>query len=456
MSVWQAADAMNSALLDAQRELFAAGRSDNPQQNLEEAQGQLTTASDIYESTLSGAIQSDAPDAGTFIQNALETAQQALENNDAASLALARGQLKTGLLWASFDITQQAVAEGDTATAANWLRLREFRQATKVTVVDNPAAEAISQLEADSITSDEALAAVGADLRDAYFYRFREALTELSSATADGYALRTAEWAGQLQGYFNLLADDFSQKLSADTTQEAQSLLAELPTLALDADWDALAEQTNALRNLTASYQPVILSEEELAERSRLFYLFTDLIYTEYKDGVRNGEITAPIEYQEATTFYAQAASIFEEIRPAIEQVDAESAARLDTLLAEMGPIMDAYGDPPEIETRVNEALALIESTLNIQVNSSDTSATYTVIDTLLDEIVTAAANGQYEDAERTRIEAYGLFESGPELRLANRAPVLSREIEGLFWEGTGGEPGLSVLLRDEADAEQV
>ena len=48
-----------------------------------------------------------------------------------------------------------------------------------------------------------------------------------------------------------------------------------------------------------------------------------------------------------------------------------------------------------------------------------DVAATFTVIDTLLDEVITAA-----ED-ERTRIEAYGLFESGPELRLANRAPIL-------------------------------
>jgi high-affinity iron transporter len=103
------------------------------------------------------------------------------------------------------------------------------------------------------------------------------------------------------------------------------------------------------------------------------------------------------------------------------------------------------------VETLVAEALNLIETTLAIEPVAGGSGASFTVITTLLDGVVAAAEEGRYDEAERTRLEAYAVFEGGPEQRLANRMPILSRELEGLFWEGIQGEPGLAVLIRQEA-----
>ena len=193
-----------------------------------------------------------------------------------------------------------------------------------------------------------------------------------------------------------------------------------------------------------------------VARRSQLLYLFTDLIYVEYKDGVRNGQITIPIEYQEAVTFRSQAQAIFEELRPVMAANDGPAAERYGRLLAELETIMAGLDEPEAVQVRVNEGLDIIERTLKVSAGAGDSGAARVAINTLLNDIVSAAQEGRYQEAERSRLEAYALFENGMEQRLANRAIVLSRELEGLFWEGSGGQAGLATLLREQAPPEEV
>ncbi|QPC84470.1 FTR1 family iron permease [Phototrophicus methaneseepsis] len=450
--IWQSGDTLRSTLFDIQRLFITARRADDPDSVYAQGQGLLEQAAATYTDQFQPEVASFAPAADEAITTALNDAQLALDAGDQVAFAAARGRIWTNLLWASYDVVAASLADGDIAAAQAWLALREYRQATSVTLVDSPAARALRSADEGDLTFDEAGVIVGNDLRDAYYFRLRDALTELEAAIGDQYAMRAAEWAGQAQGYFHILQSDYAAKLGEDEAVTIASTLAHLEADIMAQDWDAVAAGLQTVRTSLANYQPVELSAELIAERGRLFHLFLDLVYVEYKDAVRNGEITIPIEYQETTTFYAQAASIYEELRPTISASDPAAAERLDAILADIDAVIADLGDPAQVQIAVSEGLSLIETTLQVDASSGDSAAMFTVIDTLLDDLLAAAAEGRYEEAERTRVEAYGLFESGPELRLANRAPVLSRELEGLFWEGSSGQAGLYTLLDQEAD----
>ena len=62
---------------------------------------------------------------------------------------------------------------------------------------------------------------------------------------------------------------------------------------------------------------------------------------------------------------------------------------------------------------------------------------------------------GDWGGAESARLEAYGIFELGPEQRLRGLAPGLFQEVEGYFWYGPTASDGLVQLIKRKAtDAE--
>ena len=70
-----------------------------------------------------------------------------------------------------------------------------------------------------------------------------------------------------------------------------------------------------------------------------------------------------------------------------------------------------------------------------------------------LDQLEAAAAAGECGRAEQARLEAYGVFEFGPEQRLRGLATRLFRDVEGYFWYGEGGVDGLVQLVKRKASA---
>jgi high-affinity iron transporter len=78
------------------------------------------------------------------------------------------------------------------------------------------------------------------------------------------------------------------------------------------------------------------------------------------------------------------------------------------------------------------------------------------VIRTSLDRVLGAVRAGEYAKAEQARLEAYAVFEFGPEQRLRGLAPELFTQTEGLFWYGADGLSGLAQLIRRKAPAEDV
>ncbi len=449
--IWQTAVSIRDSLFQAQNEMYAAARADDPQVNYETAVSHIESAAVQYEQAAAFPAKADES-----ITAAFAAAESAAAVGDAPRLAVARGRVWTGLLQGSYLAAQNAIAENDADAANDWLSLREYRESTRVNVIDDAAAQAISALEAGELSGGEAQTAVTNDLRDTYFFRLRDALNELETAVEKQFPARAAEWAGLANGYFAILHPDFANKMGDDAADELAAEMAALEETAVISDWTATKNHIITAQSALADYQPVQLSVADVEKRGQLLYLFTDLIIIEYANGVRDGRITIPIEYQEATTFRAQAETVFEELRPVIAANDPIAADRLAQLYAEMEPIIDELGSVDDIDQMVTEALSLIEANLEVKPDFNDATAAFTVINTLMDGVETAVADGDYAQAERSRLEAYAIFESGTEQRLVHRAPRLTRHMEGLFWEGTGGTTGLATLLQKEADVEAV
>lgn len=453
LPLWQTAEEIRAALFQAQNELYAAARAADPQPHYDAAASQVENAAALYRDHLAPGL---AAEPSTSLVADLEMAAEAAADGDAPRLAAARGRFWGHLLQGSYLAVQEAMANEDATAAANWLRLREYRDATRVSVVEDAAAQALADWQAGQMTTAAAQTAVADDLRDATFFRLRAALDELDAAAAKGFPSRAAEWAGLAEGYFALLQTDIARQLGTDAAAALHDQFATLTAAAIASEWTVVTAQTTAIRTALADYQPVQLAAAAIAKRGQLLYLFTDLVSIEYQNGVRDGAITIPIEYQEAVTFRAQAEAIFTELRPIIAERDPAAATRLAELLAEMETTITALGDPADVKQMVDEALLLISHSLQVEPDANDLAAAFLVIATLLDEIVAAAGRGDYAGAEQSRLEAYAVFESGPESHLANRAPRLSRQLEGLFWEGSEGAPGLATLLAQEAGEAEI
>lgn len=453
---WQTAEEIRDLGFQAQNHLYAAERAERKAEHYDAAAALLAQARSRYVQVLRPDLSSLAPDADRAIVEVLDEARAAAASGDAPALAAARGRLWTGLLRGSHAAALSSLSEGDLEAAARWLHLREYRDATKVTTAGSGAARALEALQAERQSLTETMAAVENDLRDAYSFRLRDALASLADAAEKGFATRAAEWAGLASGYFEIVRGDFAEKRGDGAARALAGSLSAMEKAAVVGDWRAVDKGIAEARSLLAEYQPVDLTDAELAERATLLHMFINLVYVEYRDGVRDGEITIPIEYQEATTFRDQAQGIFEELHSVLVARDSQAAQRLGELLAELQAVIADLGDPQRVEQLVEEALLLVETTLEVEAETDGSAADFTIIDTLLDELLAAARQGRYEEAERARVEAYAVFESGPELSLVHRAPITSRELEGLFWEGAGGHKGLATLLREEAAPDEI
>lgn len=451
--IWDVADTMRTDLFEAQRQLFSARRADDPTYAYQEASSYIDSAIHLYTTTLQPDLRHYAPMSDDVIISALDQASHAIENGDSLGLALARGRLWTALLNASYVATTTALETGEMQTATAWLGLREYRQATRVSLVNNQAQNAIHAFQAGTSDQTTVIDSVNNDLRDTYFFRMRDSLNELEDAIIRDYPTRAAEWVGQIQGYYTILSPHFIETQGNPTGEELTETLNTLERYVLAEDWDASISTLNRVRDLIANYQPVTLTTSEIAERGQLFYIFTDLVYLEYKDGVRDGEITIEVEYQEALTFRDQAQSYFEELRPIIAEDDPEAADRIAVLLADMEAVMQVIGDKNVIEDMVSETKDLIRDTLPFDINSTSAAA-FTIIDTLMQDMENAVSQGRYGDAEQTRLQAYAIFDFGPEQRLLAFSPGLAFKIDGLFWHGDSGHEGLARVIAQESSLE--
>jgi high-affinity iron transporter len=452
---WLSADSIDSLIFQAQREALLARRAENPQEGYDAAAGFITQAQGIYVVDLQAEYVAYAPKADALIMSAFEQAETAALNGDVSGLAVARGRTATGMLWGSYEITLDRLAADDIASAKAWLRLREYRQSTRVTLVNAQATRALEALEAGDIKTVTAMLEVGDDLRDAYYYRGREALNELNTAIQKDLDTRAAEWAGRASGYFMILGEDYASKMGDDSAAALMNNLDSLELAIVGGEDAQVASLLTDIRSALTGYQPVQLTEVEIAERGATLLMFINLVSTEYVDAVRNGQITNAIEYQEATTFRNQAQTLYEELYAEIASVSPENAERLGELLTEINGIMAVYGSRDQVSQLVKEAHSIVQNDLDVDPDAARATA-FPMIDALLDTMMNAARGGRYEEANQARLEAYALFDFGPEPRLMTFAPDLIARVEGLFWGGYGDQMGLARALENEAPIEEV
>ena len=398
---------------------------------------------------MSGALAAVAPEADHVIAEELQ-ALTLLDGPEPARRALARGRVLGSLAAGAHAGAVKATQAGAAAEAEEWLALREYRQSTRVTMVHSAAAQAVRRMAGGELAPEAATAIVRDDLDDTYHARLHYAATRALQAAERGLVSRAAESAGLISSYLMILGDDYRAKMGAATRAELGAAVDGFTVAALAADFSGVREGASEVLRLWKGYQAVELPAAEMARRASLLQLFLDLAAIEYRDGVRDGRITIAAEYQEAVVFLEQAVLGAAELAPRIAAVDAVEAAELERLLEELTGHVTHLGPVPRVRELSAAGQAIVAATLGT-LGTVDGDSVFTVIGQLLDSVDGAVRNAEWEVAERTRIQAYGLFDAGPELSLLALDPPLAARIDGLFWSGAQRSEGLATVIAAQA-----
>ncbi len=398
--------------------------------------------------------------AGPDLLAALAAARQAVAADDGAALAIARGQAWTAMLRGAYAETIAAAGRGDAATADQWLLLREFRQTTKLWQPSTAATRAVRQLADGSITPDQAVQAIDADLLDTYQGRLNAVLEDATVANQQRYTLSQAEAVGLAGGYWRLLSPSLEAQQGMAARQSADALFASLGAVTLapttGGDFPALVAQSIGLAE---GFRAVPLTADEQTSRAQQLLLYLSLVPVEYGRGVSGNEVQTLLEIQEAQAFLDAGRAAFSDLRSDLSVRSPEVATAVSGQLVALDQQLRAAADGTsvattgEIETAIGQVDDSLRGIYPAEWLQSSGQADFEVIRSILDQLQTAAAAGQYQQAESARIQAYAIYEAGPEKHLLGFAPNVAQTAEQLFWQGTGGTTGLAILIQDEAPA---
>ena len=393
---------------------------------------------------------------------ALRTALAVLDDSrgDERALAAATGTLWTAILATAYSEASRAAARGDVETARSWILVREFRPPTRFSRAADDATVALDGLAAGSVSPREAAAAVRGDLLDTYDAQLRTSLVELRQADELGYDASRAELGALALGYWTILSSVHRAQHGARATAR---LTGAFETVAAAAALGRLPDATlDGIERSLAGFRAAPLADAELARRAGQLQRFLQLVPIEYGRGVKDGRVTLDFEIQEAVTFRDGAASAFHDVEPTLMAASAAATRRLGSKLDALGTALagasrgDAVASPDEVRATTDEALGLIDQLYPRSWKEASKTADFDVIAATLDRLQAAVATGDWKQAETARLEAYGVFELGPEQRLRGLAPSLFQEVEGYFWYGAGGHDGLVQLLGRRAADEEI
>ena len=366
----------------------------------------------------------------------------------------------TTILATAYSEAARAARRGDVATARSWLLVREFRPPTRFSRAADDATVALDGLAGGSVSPRAAAAAVRRDLLDTYDARLRTSLVELRQADELGYDASRAELGALALGYWSILSGVHRAQHGAPATRTTHELVRadrghcsrrRPPATALD-----------RIERALAGFRAAPLSDAELARRAGQLQRFLQLVPIEYGRGVKDGRVTLEFEIQEAVTFRDGAASAFHDVEPALMAASAAATRRLGSALDALGTALaeasrgEAVASPDDVRSTTDEALGLIDRLYPSSWKEASKTADFDVIAATLDRLQAAVATGDWKQAETARLEAYGVFELGPEQRLRGLAPSLFQEVEGYFWYGAGGHDGLVQLLGRRAADEEI
>jgi high-affinity iron transporter len=377
-------------------------------------------------------------------------AEQALNASDSVAFAAARATLWTGLLGSSFQEVQRAIENDNAESAKRWLSLREFRQATRFSRPNADATLAIKKFAEGSLSKEETLAIVRADLLDTYQARLAEALSDTVAAHKQNFAMRGAESAALGAGYFDILKTAYAEQRGEEATRQAEQAFI---SLVANSDETALASVNSVLQGFRAAP----LSEKETLRRAGQMLRFISLVPLEYGRGIRNGQVAVDLEIREAISFRDGAAAAFTDLRTSLEKIDATKTKQVASIFANLEEQLTAASQktsvatPAEVRTQAEELTGLLKEIMPVAWQKQDSSADFDVIGETLTQMENAVKEGQYELAASARLEAYAILESGPEARLIAFAPQFKPILENLFWYGQDEHKGLAYLIEQHA-----
>lgn len=420
------------------------------------AQRALEAAQTAYNTGLKSTFETTAAATAERIDTLWTQAEDAIEAENAPAFAAVRSQLWTALLDGSTQIVITATNTGDSAMAAQWLTLRDFRTSTRFTRPGADATLAVKALGSGTLVGSEALVAVEADLYDTYQGQLIAALGDASESHTNNFILRQAEEAGLAAGYFEILAPTYLTQRGEDETNALRAQFAALIEAAVANDGEAFVAAHTAIDAMLTGFRAAPLSADQLARRAGQLVRFTSLIPVDYARGVRNGVITSDIEVQEALTFHEGATAAFADLETTLMQRDPEATARIEELLVLALTQIRAVDEPSALQATIDEASSLLNTVIPQEWLTSSSEGDIDVIISVLDQVKNAVNAGDYKLAESARLEGYALLELGVEQRLRAFAPDMAIAIESLFWQGTPQNVGLATLLSSEAPASEI
>ncbi len=443
---WHEAEQVRQTLFEAQSDL-TLGERDSAARNAGKARTRAIAAfGDVGTDAAQGALRS-----------ALTAATRAASTGDEASLAAARGRAYAAILQISATVTLRSVGRGDAVAAKRWLLLRDFRTATRFSRPGVDATAAVRRLGAGEIKPAEAALAVTKDLFDGYQSRMRELLTDTTASSRRKFDVAAAEQAAQAAGYFEILAERFTESRGAAATDKVRADLLALVAAARRGDAQALAASSTSVDADLEGFTAAPFTPQEQARRANQLTRFVSLVPIEWRSGTSGTKVTAAFEIQEAKAFMDGATAAFADLYdPMRKQNDASTqAAKADlaklaaiVASAHEGGAVTEYDDVKALTDRIVKQLGAAFP--KAWKETSDESE-FDLIALTLDRVETAVAAGSYGAAEQARLEAYAFFEFGPELRLNPFDPSLAADIEGLIWFGAQDTSGLANLIAQKA-----
>jgi high-affinity iron transporter len=447
-----AAQAIRSNLFDAQAALLAGDSA---------AATEAVAAATASVALLTPSFAADV-DVLQDLEAGLAVASNAVAGNDTTALALAHGQIWSALVRGSYTRTLEAITNGDANGAAAWLLVRDFRFTTRFDRPDGNATLALQGMREGKIAPGNAAETVRADLLDTYQARLESALNTLTGTSPEVISSSEAEAVGLAVGYWPLLAPALAEQLGNSARVEADATFATLIASTESDDAGAFAAARTRAIEVVQSFRAAPLSETDQARRAGQLLRYLSLIPVEYGRGVKDGQVFLALEVQEAQAFLDGAQAAFADLRLPLRRFDPDQTASIETALGRIDTALaaaashEAVAEPAVIAAEAEDAAHRLTTLVPATWLETGGDSDFDIVASLLDQMVAAVAAGQYQQAESARIEAYAIFETGPEKRLLAFTPTEALRVERLFWEGDDATAGLRRLLSDRANLNEI
>lgn len=353
--------------------------------------------------------------------------------------------------------------------AGNIEAAREWRSIIKLPKFANSVegALALQRLGASPTQRDEVSRLLAREYVNWQLTRAREKSDALLRLIQEGRATPTlvTARAAEIEGLAEMPASLLELATGGKSTPKTRSAGFQSLLDAARTNASNLAQQAAQWRIALESTYPNLLTAEDVERRERIILKLLRLIPMEYQSGVRDGEVTIPIEYREAKSFTIQTQQIVNELTPVWRQSKAEALTNSGpTLLATLDKLeqtINRKAPQAQVDELVKTTSTLLQRDFDLSLKRAGTGAdvvteTALEIRSLLGQSLAAAQNKQWRKAEQLRLDAYVNFDLEIETRALPRDPSLAIRAEKTFLEGDHGQPGIKAALDARLEGEPL